>query len=50
MVIKKVEEFAEKLGLPINFITVGEQFYNEVINYYGSVVKAIKLYLRPNIL
>ncbi|QGT99876.1 hypothetical protein SYNTR_1283 [Candidatus Syntrophocurvum alkaliphilum] len=47
---KKVEEFAKILELPVNFITVGKQFYNDVVKYYGSVVKEIKLYLRPNIL
>jgi RecA/RadA recombinase len=45
---KTVLDFAEKLGLPVNYLTVRNDFYPLLFKEYGADLKALTLYMRPD--
>lgn len=45
---EKVMALSEGLGLPVAYLTVEDRFYPALFGEYGSRLRALRLYLRPN--
>ncbi len=45
---QRVQAYARAMNLPVSFLTVHERFYSELFPIYGSLLKKIRLYLRPD--
>lgn len=45
---RRVEIFACEMGIPITSLVVTESFYQSAYDLFGSIVKEIHLYLRPD--
>lgn len=45
---KKVLKFSQEMRIPVRCLTVEEKYYSELFPYYGSYLKSIQLYLRPD--
>jgi len=44
---QQVLEYAEALQLKVDYLTVREEFYEQLIPEFGSLLKSIKIYTRP---
>ena len=44
----KVLGFGKWLNLPVKYLTVEQQFYQQLFPKYGELLKGIKIYLRPD--
>ncbi|MBO8159532.1 hypothetical protein [Thermosyntropha sp.] len=44
---EKVVRYADKLNLPIRYLTVEERFYPELAAFYPDIIKGLNLNLRP---
>lgn len=45
---KKVEEYAKYLDIPIKYLTIEAKFFQDLAPIYQSILKVIKLNLRPD--
>ncbi len=45
---RRVSRFAKGLGIPIRYLAVEERFYRELYPEYGTMLKRLKLFLRPD--
>jgi Mrp family chromosome partitioning ATPase len=45
---RKVEQYADKLKIPIRCLAVQEKFFAQLVPTYGKKLKKLKLFLRPH--
>lgn len=45
---RRVMGFAGEMGIPIAYLAVEDRFYQELYSEYGTILKRIKLFLRPD--
>lgn len=44
---RKVEQYADKLKIPLRYLAVQEKFYVQLLPSYGKKLKKLELFLRP---
>jgi hypothetical protein len=45
---RKVEQYADKLKIPLRYLAVQDKFYVQLLPTYGKKLKKLKLFLRPD--